>query len=413
MPGLKLSRNEAVKLFGPMSVVVKKGCVDVHGKITCADERFIIHKTRNYVVLAVEDSELDISMVDESQIQMLDDADPYREKRAIINDILRGNYRRVVVIGCVDCGKTSFVTSTYNALLSSGRRPAVVDGDVGQADVGPPGFVTMGASEAPVYWISELKPVMMRFIGDIKPHGHSSLIIHEIKRLAESAFSKGYDSVIIDTDGWIKDEPGINYKISLIEELKPEVVVVLGEELKDVFKQFSKFGIEVYEIRAPRYRKTRSREERRMLRSLRYREFLENSGYTRLKINDILIQGYGLFHGVEVDLSSIGKLFEGKIAYATKLLGQLNIYGSIKNYHIDELKNMGFEKVKAYPIGFEKGLYCAVGLIGETNYPCLIEKFDFESREVVLRTRYSGKIEVLKLSKIRLTQDFTEEYVEV
>ncbi|MEM1831842.1 MAG: Clp1/GlmU family protein [Desulfurococcaceae archaeon] len=413
MPGLKLSRNEGVKLFGPMSVTVERGCVDVHGKITCAGERFIIHRTRNYVVIAVEDSELDVSMIDESQIQALEDTDPYREKRVVINDILKNNYRKVVVVGCVDCGKTSFVTMTYNVLLSSGRRPVVIDGDVGQADIGPPGFVSMGFSEAPVYWINELKPAMMRFIGDIKPHGYSSLIIHEIKKLAEASSAKGFDSIIVDTDGWVKDEPGINHKFSLIEELKPDAIVVLGEDLKDIFKHFSKLGIRIYELNVPKHRKTRSREERRMLRSYKYREFLENAGLVRLKMDGVLIQGCGLFHGVEIDASSIGKLIEGKVIYATKLPGQLNIYGSIKTYHGDELKNMGFEKVKIYPTGFEKGLYCAVGLLGGTEYPCLIEKFDFESREVALRTKYNSKIEVLKLSKIKLTQDFTEEYIEV
>jgi len=54
-----------------------------------------------------------------------------------------------------------------------------------------------------------------------------------------------------------------------------------------------------------------------------------------------------------------------------------------------------------------------VGIIGEGDHPCLVEKFDFESREIVIRAKYNGKIEVLKLSRVKLTQDFTEEYLEV
>lgn len=413
MPGLKLSRNEAVKLYGPMSVYVKNGCVDVHGKKTCAGEKFIIHRTRNYVVLALEDSELDVTMVNESQIQTLEETDPYREKREVILDILRKKCRKIVVVGCVDCGKTSFVTMAYNMLLSNGHKPVVVDGDVGQADIGPPGFIALGASDSPVYWINELKPLVLRFIGDIKPHGYSYHIIYEIRDLVEKALSKEYDSVVVDTDGWVREEAGINYKFALIEELKPDVIVVLGEELRDVFKQFSKLGIYVYELNAPVYRKTRSREERRMLRSLKYREFLENAPVQKLKIKDILIQGCSLLQGVEVDASSIESMFDGKIIYASRLPGQLNVYGLIKSYQSEELKKRGFEKVRIYSMGFERGLYCAVGIIGEGDHPCLVEKFDFESREIVIRAKYNGKIEVLKLSRVKLTQDFTEEYLEV
>ncbi|MEM4933328.1 MAG: Clp1/GlmU family protein [Desulfurococcaceae archaeon] len=413
MPILKLAKDEAVKLYGPMSVVVRNGCIDVQGKLACTGEKFIIHKARNYVAEAVDSCELEVAMINDSQIQTLDSSDPYRVKKNIAREIAKRGFNRVVVVGCVDCGKTSFTTVLYNTLLACGRKPVVIDGDVGQADIGPPGFVSAGYSEKPVYWINELRPLIMRFIGDIKPQDYTQIIVNEIVRLVEVAEGEGFDSVVVDTDGWVRDEHGILHKNTLVEALKPDAVVVLGEELGGYFTRFRKLGIAVYEVQAPVYRKVRSREERRVLRSLRYREFLEGAQVVRVKMDNVLIEGCSVFHGLEVDTSSVSNFIEGRVVYASKLPGVLNVYGIVKSYQGDELKKLGYEKVRVYNQGFEKGLYCAVGSLNGPEYPCLVEKFDFESREVVLRTRYTGKIDVLRLSRMKLTPEYLEEYLEV
>ncbi|MEM4717327.1 MAG: Clp1/GlmU family protein [Desulfurococcaceae archaeon] len=414
MPVLKLAGNEAIKLYGPMSVKVIRGVLDVHGKPVYPGDRFIVHKTRNYVAIALEGSELDITMIDESQIQSLDQRDPYLDKRSIVNEICNNSkHRRIVVIGCADCGKTSLVTLLYNKLLLSHRKPVVIDSDVGQADIGPPGFISMGFSKDPVYWISELEPLEMRFIGDIKPQGYTHVIISEVKELVERAEKAGFDSIVIDTDGWVRDESGVLYKVSLLEYVKPDVLIILGDELKGVFSQLKKLGIIIYEVGTPYHRKIRTREERKLLRSMKYREFLENSSLIKLKMDSIYIRGYGLFHGIEILPESLSGIVDGRVLYASRLPGTLNIYGYIKSYAISDQKKVEQGKVRVYSAGFEKGIYCGVGLINGSDYPCVIEKFDFESREIILKTRYSGNVNVVKLSRIRLTEEFTEEYIEV
>lgn len=413
MPSLKLRKDEVVKLYGPMAISIKEGCVDVYGKITCSGERFIIHKARNYVVLALSDVELDVNMIDESQIQSLDPSDPYIHKRQVIREIVEKNAKRILVVGCVDCGKTSCVTMIFNNMISRGLKPVVIDADIGQSDIGPPGFISMGSSNKTVYWISELETMAMRFIGDIKPQIYTQLIIHEVDRLVKIAESIGYDNIVIDTDGWVRDEQGIQYKYMLIESIKPDVIVVLGNELKGVFSRLERIGIRVVEINEPLYRKMRTREERRLLRSIKYREFLENTPVVKLKLDDILVQGHGLLLGHSISPQSFEKIFEGKVIYVSRLPGVLSVYGIVKSYNDEELKKLGFEKVKTYTIGSEKGLYCSIGLLNGPEYPCVIERFDFESREVVVRSSYRGRVEVLKISRIRLNQEYVEEYLEV
>lgn len=409
---VKLSKGEGVKLYGPIAVTVKEGCISIHGRKTCKDERFVVHKTRNYIVEALENCELEVSMLDESQIQHLEKEDPYWEKKNLVEKIVK-EHRRIVVIGCTDCGKSAFVTYVFNAFLEKGKKPAVIDGDVGQANIGPPGFLSLGSSDKQVYWTSELSPVAMRFIGDIKPQYYTHIICRELEFLANYATRLGYTSVIVDTDGWVGDEHAILYKQKLVETLRPDAIVVLGENLDKYFVQYSKLGITIYSVRSPIHRKVRSREERRLLRSLRYRSYLEEAPLVKLSMNKVVVTGLPLLQGSELDVELLSKFVEGKVLYASSLPGALYIYGSVKNYNADELKKLGFEKVKVYQQGFEKSLYCAVEAPGGIDYPCVVEKLDFASREVLVKTKYIGEVSLLKISRIKLSENFLEEYVEV
>jgi polynucleotide 5'-hydroxyl-kinase GRC3/NOL9 len=203
------------------------------------------------------------------------------------------------------------------------------------------------------------------------------------------------------------------YKYSIINEVKPDTIVVLGSEFKGLFEKYRKLGIVVYEIEAPTSRKTRSREERRQIRSLRYREFLEKTPLVKLNLDNVIVEGFPLLQGARFDTSTLSKLIEGQIIYASWLPNTLYVYGNVKSYNTEDLKKMGFEKIKIFADGFEKNLYCAVTDDKGNDYPCIIGKIDFEKREVLVRTGYTGTVRTLKISRIRLTQDYTEEYVEV
>ena len=413
MPILKLDKNEAVKLYGPLSITVKTGCIDIQGKLACSEEKITVHKTRNYIAIATEPCELDISMINDSQIQILEKEDPYWVKRQVVEDIVKRGFKKIIAIGSTDSGKSSLITLLFNTLLSNKHRVVVIDSDVGQADIGPPGFISMGTSSKPVYWINEIKPLIMRFIGDIKPQLYTRSIISEIRELIDIAEKQGFTHIVIDTDGWVKEDYGIIYKHNILESIKPDAIIVLGEELKGYFTHFTKLNATIYEINAPVHRKIRTREERRLIRSFKYREFLENASIVKVGMEEIVVSGCPLFHGVNVDSSSIVNFIDGKVYYATRLHNTLHLYGFIKGYNSDELKKLGFEKVKVYPVGFEKRIYCALETLEGFNYPCIIEKFDFNTREVVLRTMYTGKISMVKLSRMKLTEDYAEEYLEV
>lgn len=413
MPIVRLSKTEALRAFGPMVVEVVKGLIEILGRKMSPGERLVIHKTRNYIIEAIEDSELSINMTNESIIQPLDSEDPYFTRKNIAREIIEKKHRVVVVIGSTDVGKTSFTTLLANMALAKGLKPAIIDGDVGQADIGPPGFVSMGPLTNFISWNTEIKPFMMRFVGDIKPQYNTHVIINELCRLTDLGKAQGFEPIVIDTDGWVKDEHAITYKHVLIRILKPDAIVIIGDDLKDYFTRFKKIGIEIYSIKAPLVRKVRTREERRLLRSLRYREFLENAQIARIDMDDVVIEGHPLFHGIPVNTSEIAHIIEGKVIYASLLPNTLHVYGVVKSYSIDELKKrLGVEKIKVYQPGSEKNIYCSVGVMNGYEYPCMIDRFDFDSNTILIKTKYSDKIEVIRLSRIKLRDDYTEEISE-
>ncbi|MEM3926327.1 MAG: Clp1/GlmU family protein [Desulfurococcaceae archaeon] len=413
MPIVKLLKTEAIRAFGPMAIEVAKGIIEVLGKRFHSGEKLVVHKTRNYIIEAVEDSELYISMADESLIQPLDPDDPYFTRKNIAKEIIEKGHKVVVVIGGTDVGKTSFTTLLANIALARGLRPAIIDGDVGQADIGPPGFVSMGFPTTLISWNTEIKPLVMRFVGDIKPQHSVHVIVSELYRLIMIGKARNFEPIIIDTDGWVKDEHAISYKHLLIRSLRPDAIVIIDDGLRDYFAKFKKVGIEIYSVKSPAIRKVRTREERRLLRSIRYREFLENAPLVKIDMNNVIIEGYPLFYGTPVNTSELTQLMEGRIIYASILMNNLHVYGIVKSYNIDELKKrFGIERVKIYQLGSERNIYCSVGIIDGNEYPCIVEKFDFDSYTMLIRTKYSDKIEIIKLSKIKLRDDYTEEMIE-
>jgi len=412
VPLIKMSRGEALSFYGPAVIAVAKGLIDVfYRKFTCG-EKLVVHRLRNYIVYAIEESELDVNLGPGAQIQQVDPEEPYFERRVIAEDITGKGYEKVVLIGGVDAGKSTLAILLSNLALEKNMKPAVIDGDVGQADIGPPGFVTLSYPDQQVVWMRELKPKMMRFIGDIKPQHHVDQIIHAILELVETALSDQRKPVIIDTDGWIGDEYAVDYKYRLVSALKPDAVVVVGEEIAGAFKRFESLGVKVYVTRTPVNRRTRSREERRMLRRDKYCEFLEKAGEKKLDLASIVVVGHPLFYSVEVAKpQNTGLQDSGEILYTGKLGDTLVVLAKhvLRNESLEYLKKLyGVDKVKLYVAGFEKKLYAAVS-DGFRDYPALVERVDLREKTIVLKTSFDGEVKIVKLSCIRLAEDYSEQ----
>lgn len=416
MPILNLKTSEKIKVFGPASLIVREGSLDVLGKRFRVNDRVIVHMYKSYVVHALEDSKIELILGEQASIQPVEPGEPYSEWISRAEEILSVNPEKIIVLGGVDEGKSSYTVLLSNKAVEKGLKPAVIDADVGQADIGPPAFISMSYPDRQVIWLRELKPVAMRFIGDIKPQNYKAKIIAKIGELIDKALKDGRRPVIIDTDGWINDNIAILYKSMMIEELKPDIIVVLGENIHGFFTRYRILGSRIYELRSPSIRRSRNREERRRLRSDKYREFLAEAKTVKIPMDNIIISGTPVFTGIPLDTTPLGELLKSKILYASKTPDTLYIVlespSRIEN--AEYLKKIyGLGKFRVYVKGFERDHYVALTDSEGNDYPGVIEKIDYENRLIYVKTLYTDKeFRIIKFSKIKLTKEFTEQLIE-
>ncbi len=411
MPFIRMKNGESLKFFGPMHIRIKNGEIEILCKRFGEGEELVIHKYKSYLVRALKDTELDINMSSESQIQSVEEDEPYNEWLEIADTILSSKPEKIVILGGIDSGKSTYTVLLANKTLIKNYKPAVIDGDVGQADIGPPGFVSMAYPDKQFIWLRELEPVTMKFIGDIKPQYYTDTIIYNLLLLSNKALEDNRKPVIIDTDGWIGDEYAVNYKYRLIEKIEPDILIVLGGEAHGLFTRYEKIGVNVYELKTPKIKRTRNREDRRILRRDKYREYLANTELRKISLKEILVYGHPLFYGKEVSLDEIDRGLSDKILYMTRIYNVLYIVTNtlISNDVIEMLKKKyGVNRIRFFNKGFEKNQYIALSN-GVSEYPGLVEKIDFSNKEIYVWTKYRGIVKKIIFSNIKLLEDFSEQ----
>jgi polynucleotide 5'-hydroxyl-kinase GRC3/NOL9 len=415
MPVLNLKAGEEVKVFGPASITVLTGMIDIVGREFKAREKAIVNKFKSYVVRALSDASLDLILGPEAFISGPEPGEVYDEWVSRAEEIISKAPKLILVLGGVDDGKSTLSTLLLNKALDRGLKPAIIDADVGQADIGPPGFISMSYPSEKIIWLRELKPHYMRFIGDIKPQNFRSKIIFKIRELVVKALSDNRSPVIIDTDGWIGDVIAVAYKSLMIEELMPDEILVIGDDNCRIFKRYDRIDVNTTCLKTPVIRRTRSREDRRILRADRYREFLAEAKIIKIPMDNVIITGHPVFTGEEVDAHVASELSSASIVYASRVKDTLYLVvsgGRVTNF--DDLKRVfNIEKIRYYAKGFETNTYIGLTTRDGNDYPGLLLSIDYATRTINIKTLYTDiKPIMIKLSFIKINEKFMEEPVE-
>lgn len=126
--------------------------------------------------------------------------------------------RRVMVIGGVDVGKSSFVTALLRQWEGAGERPMLLDADPGQKMVGPPGTVTLG-----VFDNGSPRLAALRFVGTTSA-GTIGALADAAGKLTGLA---GDRPLTVNSSGFVRG-PGAALKLAKIRAVRPDVVVAIG-----------------------------------------------------------------------------------------------------------------------------------------------------------------------------------------
>ncbi|MEM3044553.1 MAG: Clp1/GlmU family protein [Candidatus Bathyarchaeia archaeon] len=242
------------------------------------DERVIIPEGRMIPLFALEESFVDVvtgfsgSTVEVGGATIPED---WIQIPPALKGILKG-CGKVVVLGGVDSGKSSLSTLIANYFVSKGFQVSILDLDVGQSDVSLPAAIGLGVVRNPIRGLYEAEPTAMYFIGSISPASMAGKVIRGAVKLAEKVGDKEC-IMIVNTDGWLQGEEALNYKMKLVDALKPEAVAVIGEDKEaNSISEILRDRFRVLRATRPFFIHRRTREERKRLREKAYYRYLRD-----------------------------------------------------------------------------------------------------------------------------------------
>jgi polynucleotide 5'-hydroxyl-kinase GRC3/NOL9 len=277
---------------GPASVLVISGKVEVFGFSVKDVSRIVIREGKRLPFAVVETTNFDISLGENAGVEEID-GNTIPQSWIESFDVLRGFQKKPViamVLGKVDSGKTSFCTYLINRLISEKQKVAILDGDLGQSDIGPPCTVTYAFVTKPVTNLYGLKAENAFFVGVTSPSAAVNKTIKGIALMKAEILGKAADFVVVNTDGWVEGEEAVEYKLRLAEELNPDVIfcVQQKDELAPLLVALEKFIKTT--IDSPLTAKQRSTEKRRNLRELGYIKYLTDAKVKSLSLKLLTIE---------------------------------------------------------------------------------------------------------------------------
>lgn len=227
-----VKKGTTLLVDGPASVTVTSGKVEAFGSIISGSTRIVVREGKRLPFAVEETATFEIGLGDTASAEEVggNTIPASWGKSCEEFQSLPARPATALVLGAVDSGKTSFCTYLTNKVLSEKRKVAVLDGDVGQSDIGPPSTVAYAFVTRPITDLFSLRARNALFIGETSPSKASDKIIEALASLKEEVLGSNPESVIINTDGWIEGECAVKYKIQLIEKLNPDIVFCIQQK---------------------------------------------------------------------------------------------------------------------------------------------------------------------------------------
>jgi len=216
------------------------------------------------------------------------------DREELVKRLLGMDRGVVMFVGDVDTGKSTALMYVANRLIEEGRSVAIVDSDVGQKGILPPATISLARPEERFFSLNELESKACYFIGTTAPAQYVGEMAVGVWRLV--SLGKGSaDFVLLDTTGFVHGR-GADMKRLKAELLRPELTVVLErsgelEGLKSALSPFTEF----FDLKVSEAVRSYSRESRRSVRSMKWREYFSASREVILR--DVRITGTTLFSG--------------------------------------------------------------------------------------------------------------------
>jgi polynucleotide 5'-hydroxyl-kinase GRC3/NOL9 len=210
----------------------------------------------------------------------------------------------ILVIGASNTGKSTLARYLYHRLGEHHERRAFVDGDMGQASLGPPTTMTLALSEPGDAGFPPPGPRFRAFAGDISPRGHMLPTVVGMHRLVRKARDAGATAIVVDTTGLVHpDHGGGALKWAKVNLLRPSVVIGIQRqsELEHLLVPLRVSGRpRVIDRRVAPAVRERVVSERRAHRAKRFRRYFEGADTMEVEWRNLAVVPRPSFSGYQL-----------------------------------------------------------------------------------------------------------------
>ncbi|MEM3627036.1 MAG: Clp1/GlmU family protein [Candidatus Bathyarchaeia archaeon] len=417
---LMIKSGKTLLVDGPASVSVISGKVEVFGYTVNSTDKIVIRDGKRLPFIVEDDAIFDISLGENARIEEVDGKTIPPSWVKSFEELLNLQIKHIVamVLGTIDSGKTSFCTYLTNKLLSKKRTVAILDGDLGQSDIGPPCTVSYAFVTKPLTDLFNLEAENAYFIGVTSPSAAIQKVIDGLVKLEKEILSNNVDSIIINTDGWIEGEEAVNYKVQLVKELNPNITFYIQrkDELMPILNALPEFRKVI--IESPPTIKQRSREKRRSLRELGYIKYLKNAKVQSLPLSWLKIEEGELLSPVkpcenDEQTKIIQEILGIKPLQLMELSDEIRIVVNgrqwIREDYIKKAEEFLKKKITIIRRNEEKGLLAGIYNAKRKFLGIgILKDVDYTKKTLKIYTPVSGEISIIILGKVKLEANFKE-----
>ena len=187
----------------------------------------------------------------------------------------------ILIVGAPDTGKSTFARYLYRRLHGYHERVAFVDGDVGQATLGPPTTMTLALGQPGDDAFPPAGPSFRTFVGDVSPRRHMLPTLVGAHKLVQKAREAGATVIVFDTTGLVDSaQGGGELKRAKVELLRPTAIIGIqrGSELEHLLVPLRRSRhTRVVDLPASWAARRREVPVRQKHRATRFRRYFESA----------------------------------------------------------------------------------------------------------------------------------------
>jgi polynucleotide 5'-hydroxyl-kinase GRC3/NOL9 len=287
-----VEKGKTLLVDGPASVSLLSGETEILGAKFREGERVVIRDGKRLPFEVSKKAAFDLRLGENASYKEVDGTTiPISWEKAFKEAVSHERPVTVMVMGGVDSGKTSFCVYLANRALRDGWKPAVIDGDLGQSDIGPPSTVGFSRVTKPLKDLFEMEAENACFVGVTSPSLAVNKVVEGLTAVKSRVLQTDVNFLIVNTDGWVEGEEAVGYKVALAERVAPDVVVGIEQtnELMPILTLL-KEKRRVIAIESPQVIRKRNREKRKTLRELGYKKYLKEAKMRLFHSNQIRVE---------------------------------------------------------------------------------------------------------------------------